>query len=175
MPIFSQKGRNMGISRENPKKGHFCPFSGFLGFFRKTGKSGDRAPARGVDVKPPSRRGLGSCKSPKWGFWPVSAPLGAWGRPPGDPGRPEKGLGTLPGLREPGRGQGFYINPSRRGPVAPPGPRGPGRHAATARGKTPHRACGALPAGEPKRASLWAREAGGLKVLVSNTRDVGKQ
>jgi len=88
-------------------------------------RPGDRAPARGVDVKHPSRArsrpGPGPPGSPRWSGTPPGVrnwsggPSGA-SRGPGDP---------LPGPR----GGWFYINPSRRGPAPAPDrvPDQPGR------------------------------------------------
>jgi len=107
--------------------------------------TGDRAPARGVDVKPPSPRWPSRTSGPG-GL--KSSPGHPRGRSAGvpDPGAlvsrtswsPGPGSGTL---RDPGRAlrprprRGFYINPSRRGPAVSrklasldPAPRGaPGR------------------------------------------------
>jgi len=59
------------------------------------------------------------------GIWGFLGPSGGLGDPRGTPGRPEKGLETPPGARETCPGQGFYINPSRRGPaVSGAGPGG---------------------------------------------------
>jgi len=140
----------------------------------RTLRRGHRAPARGVDVKPPPRRrpgtGFGPPEAPGWSRTPSRGPgdlLGAlpgpWGRgspvpDPGAgvvlhqplaavPGRPQGGrkplktpkngflaqnpdfgpfsrkmpfFGHFGISREISRG-GFYINPSRRGPVPGPG------------------------------------------------------
>jgi len=99
------------------------------------------APARGVDVKPPSRRrpetlrdpgsrnrGSGASPSPRGGY-----PRGPGSRTsgtgvPGDlPGQVREPLLGLPGpWGPPGRPRRglFYINPSRRGPAVPRGPGG---------------------------------------------------
>jgi len=59
---------------------------------------------------------------------PLQGPLRGFGEAPGDPGTGDPGLGPRMGLRGPRevpegpRGQGFYINPSRRGPAVPRGP-----------------------------------------------------
>jgi len=83
--------------------------------------AGDRAPPRGVDVKPLPAAGPGTGPGPPEGAWEAS-----WGsREPRTGSGPFQGPGFQdPRSRRPGRG-GFYINPSRRGP-APPGARGPG-------------------------------------------------
>jgi len=116
-----------GISRKMAKNGLFSGISGFLGF-SAPGYRG--APARGVDVKPPSRRGLGSGKPRNRGFGGPEASGGLPGTPGGAPGGPGKALrspGAPDGVPEPVPGQGFYINPSRRGPAVPgAGPSGPG-------------------------------------------------
>jgi len=109
-----------------------------------SGPAGDRgAPPRGVDVKPLRQGPPGSPGSPGTGLGPC--PEGPWD--PGSPGSPDPeirdprppGAGEaqnpVPGSRrvpDPVSGvpaQGFYINPSRRGPAVPgggPGDRGPG-------------------------------------------------
>jgi len=84
-------------------------------------RRGHRAPPRGVDVKatPPRPRD------------PVpGTPLGGLGGP-WDPPGPRKGLlasqgvWETPGSRRTSARGGFYINPSRRGPVPGPGGLGP--------------------------------------------------
>jgi len=107
---------------------------GFFGVFpeiRDFGLPGNRgAPARGVDVKPPSRRGPGSGKDPKSGIWGFLGPSGGLGDLPGRPGDPSRGPEDPPDGSGDPAGRGFYINPSRRGPAVPAGPgpgdRGPG-------------------------------------------------
>jgi len=99
--------------------------------------AGDRAPPRGVDVKqpPPGRppRGHGAES------WGSTGPLGPGRVPRPGPGIRDPVLASPGGLPRPGGGLsrppdpevrdrppprgGFYINPSRRGPV--PGPGGP--------------------------------------------------
>jgi len=104
-----------------PPSGATPPLRGF----RSPGPSGEghRAPARGVDVKPPSPErspGVpGLARAPGEPRTPSRGPGGS-GRPP----RPLRG----PWNPSPGsRGGWFYINPSRRGPVpgrgTPPGVR----------------------------------------------------
>jgi len=152
-------GRSGGPSgaqeAEIPQKGDFGPKSPKKGLFgptpgkpRKSAFSGSRGATggspRGVDVKPPSRGVLGVWKKAQKGpfsekrpkiailgkkahfraFWGFSAPSG----PPGATPR-----------------EGFYINPSRRGPAVPGGgwllaPRCAGAGVA-------RRASGALPRG----------------------------
>jgi len=98
--------------------------------------AGDRAPPRGVDVKPPSRgRPVPDTWSGRSGK-ALPRPGGApWAR---EPGIPDPGIGSQDpsgargtrgtprsrahAPRRPPRQGLFYINPSRRGPVAPPGP-----------------------------------------------------
>jgi len=102
---------------------------------------GRRAPARGVDVKPPPSVAPGPVPEPGIRdpeIWGLPGPLGGKVRDPGSgdlrdqgPGDCSRtGPGGLPGPlrplgapRPPRRGL-FYINPSRRGPV--PGRRVPG-------------------------------------------------
>jgi len=112
------------------------PFSGPLGTLVPGPPPGNRgAPARGVDVKPPSRgrRARGPGPSGTLRDPPLGA-RGPWSRAPGsrDPGRfPDlvprssgQGLGDppgLPGVPRPLPRRGFYINPSRRGPAVPAG------------------------------------------------------
>jgi len=110
------------------------------------------APARGVDVKPPSAPGSGDpsgTRDPGFGVSGPPLPQGGGSRardpgPPGPrvpgdpPGRVRGALLGLPGAwgrpGHPRRGL-FYINPSRRGPAVPRGPGGvPG---ATPRGEAP--------------------------------------
>jgi len=127
-------------------------------------RTGDRAPARGVDVKPlPARRsrdpGLRDLDSQApWGARegvprdPVSGIPGSGARPSG----PREGLRTPKGAPAPGqparRGL-FYINPSRRGPVPRPGTGrlGPG----TARLEV-----------TPGRPGPWGCKYGYLEVMV---------
>jgi len=73
----------------------------------------DRAPARGVDVKPPLREPGTGLPGPLRGPKRASGGLRDPGTGSGQPGAPEE-----PGSRTryPARGW-FYINPSRRGPV----------------------------------------------------------
>jgi len=110
------------------------PAPGPGGTFRP--RDGDRAPPRGVDVKPPSRRRpSGSPRPRRSGNPPPGAGEPSRAREPGIPGSRDLGPRTPPGLRYPGYSRSrahaprrpapqglFYINPSRRGPVAPPGP-----------------------------------------------------
>jgi len=82
-------------------------------------RGGDRAPARGVDVKPPSRGGpeRGS-RAPGAQIWARTPKRG-----PETSRRPLRApLGGCAPSRTPRRGL-FYINPSRRGPVPGPGAR----------------------------------------------------
>jgi len=106
-------------------------------------RTGDRAPARGVDVKEPSRRrpDPGS-RSPGSGAPPEGSPLPGYPLGPQGARFPDPGPGS-PRIPDPGsriprdlaevseglprpRGRApeglFYINPSRRGPVPGPGP-----------------------------------------------------
>jgi len=117
-----------GLPAQIPQNRGFWPKSPILGLSRLTPakgrKPGYRAPARGVDVKPPSRglpesgksgeKGLKWPKRPffgvlahfreKWGFWGISGPLGP---------------SPVPRFRG-----GFTSTP--RGGALPPAP-GPGR------------------------------------------------
>jgi len=112
-------------------------------------RDGDRAPPRGVDVKPPSRgwlsRDPGSRRSRKPSPEPGEPSLaretgipdpGIWSQDPsGAPGHPGTPRSRAPAPRRPARQGLFYINPSRRGPV-------PGRASssdATSRRVTPGR------------------------------------
>jgi len=110
---------NPGFWRKTPKIPYFWGFPAIPGERPFLGLPGYRgAPARGVDVKPPSRRGPGDPENPHFAqkgakrakitkngqkgpfscFWGFSGPLG-----------PPRGS----------RKRGFYINPSRRGPAVP--------------------------------------------------------
>jgi len=112
----------------------FSRFSGNWGFLDPAGVwrnpgsrrpllAGDRAPPRGVDVKPPSREGspagMPGLASPR----ALSGPRRGSPRPPPGP----RGPGSPPG---PGRGRGFTSTP-RGGALSPargPPPGVPGRH-----------------------------------------------
>jgi len=127
-PILAKNAQIWVFPRKSGKKAVFGHFSPFSGFWARSGKMGDRAPPRGVDVKPPPRRGPDSGKGSKKGWEPL---LGAW-EPPGEPSGaspgPREGSGTpgtrVPRSRPPARGL-FYINPSRRGPAPGAGRRPP--------------------------------------------------
>jgi len=125
---------------------------GVAGFQTPGTRDGDRAPPRGVDVKPPSREGPGGLREagkalrtcPE-GSWGPGGPGGPWSR---DPGRPSPGGGGAqngPRTRQgsgagprPRRRGGFYINPSRRGPVpAGLGSPGPGVSRTSSGGQNP--------------------------------------
>jgi len=123
----ARAGRLPGASRR--------PFSGPPGTPGTGTAPGNRgAPARGVDVKPPSADGSGRGPRPSGtrdGVSGLSCPGGGGSRIPDpvDPG--PRGPGSLPG-RPGGAGrppralgapspEGFYINPSRRGPAVPQG------------------------------------------------------
>jgi len=112
------------------------------------GQPGDRAPARGVDVKPPSREGPvpdTGVRRTRWtspgpgepvpGLWPGSRDPGTWfGSPSRGPGR-ALGPGRPRVPPRPARRGLFYINPSRQGPVPVPGT----SRSATSRRITPGR------------------------------------
>jgi len=122
----------LGPGPGNPHFGGFCwifpNFGGIRGFgpqralgdpgSPRPAPAGDRAPPRGVDVKPPSREGVAG------GHARAGQPQGPFRTPEGVPEASPgpQGPGSPPG---PCRGRGFYINPSRRGPVpgrgTPPG------------------------------------------------------
>jgi len=130
VPKKAFSGPSPGGAQKPHFWGIFGEIPGFRGFRApgpqralRTAPGNRGAPARGVDVKPPSpgRRDPvpGVPRPPGWPGSP-SGPPGGSGSPPGPP---QGALGPLPGL--PGRG--FYINPSRRGPAVPGGPLpGPG-------------------------------------------------
>jgi len=81
-------------------------------------RPGDRAPARGVDVKPPSRtRPDPGSRVPRVPQVPRT-PLGVRKRSGGPSGASQ----GSPAPGRPGRRGLFYINPSRRGPVPGRGP-----------------------------------------------------
>jgi len=99
---------------------------------RQGSAPGRRAPARGVDVKPPPGRDFGGPKKPLFGVWAPFYPQNQVPRGPPPRTKLEKGpkmaiiphfgvflgiLGPRSPFRAP-RGGCFYINPSRRGPVA---------------------------------------------------------
>jgi len=109
-PKFPRIWGNPAKPPKNPQKG--VP----RGYPAKAPKPGYRAPARGVDVKPPSAQGPETAEKAKFGQkgqkWPKTPKKALFGdfrcfggflAPLGPPG--------------PGPGRGFYINPSRRGPV----------------------------------------------------------
>jgi len=92
--------------------------------------AGDRAPPRGVDVKPRTRGRLSRLRSPGAGpGTPRGSPEPSPGARPRELGSRISTSGSGPGLGrglpDPGRSQGaprpprglFYINPSRRGPA----------------------------------------------------------
>jgi len=112
----------------------------FLGLPGATG-----GPPRGVDVKPPSRGGLGG---PEIALFGQKRRKRAKKPKNGQKGRFCGFLGILAPWGLPGRSpeRGFYINPSRRGPAVPAGA-GSRRHAAASRGKRPIGLPGALPRG----------------------------
>jgi len=94
---------------------------------REGPRDGDRAPPRGVDVKPLAEPGLPApapgLEGPRRALRTVPGPR----RGPPAPGR----LGGPDSRTRPLRRGGFYINPSRRGPVpaglvwGPTGPKSP--------------------------------------------------
>jgi len=125
-----KKGDFPGYPRKGLKTAILADFRDFPPFRRNrlpgpqrtlpAPRAGDRAPARGVDVKPPSPG------SPDPGSRVPRGPPGLW-----DPSGVRNGSGgpprALPGPRAPRRPAPrglFYINPSRRGPVPVPGPGG---------------------------------------------------
>jgi len=108
-----------------PGRGSPCRVPG------RGGRPGRRAPARGVDVKPPAGPGL---LDPKKGLFGVPDPFSPSKRDPEGvpsplktPKQPKKAYNTpfwgilaifgVSGLFLGSRGGCFYINPSRRGPV----------------------------------------------------------
>jgi len=126
------------------EKGEKGPKKGLPGVPRqKAPKRGYRAPPRGVDVKDPSKAGPDPSrkgqKGPKARKRPKKAIFRDFGH-----FSPKRGVLALRGPSGPSRGGCFYINPSRRGPVAPPGGSGV---PAPWRGGTPERGQGVSPWG----------------------------
>jgi len=106
--LFPQIWGNLGFS--DPRRGLGLP--GSPGRAPETPPGNRGAPARGVDVKPLAGTRVRGPPGPLPGLRDPF--LGSWG-PPGAPG-------PLQGPGDPSRGlrrQGFYINPSRRGPAVP--------------------------------------------------------
>jgi len=127
--FFAFSGSEPGEARGAPKWGFFREIPGNRGLGSGTPggvsgvpRDGDRAPPRGVDVKPPS-----AARSRR-----DTRALGAHSGHPAPPGPPDPvpdPLGPSQGPGEPSRASrsaGFYINPSRRGPAPGPGSRGLG-------------------------------------------------
>jgi len=121
MAIFGLFPGNTPFSAFLAKKGDFRGFSGNPGF---SGIRDRGAPARGVDVKPPSRRGRGP-EIPILGIW---GPPGSRTTPGGAPGEPSQGPKRAPeppGDRGPGpgpvRGGCFTSTPRGGAPRYPPG------------------------------------------------------
>jgi len=142
-PRYRKRGSG-GEARETPKNGVLGPFSpnsGNLAFSASRGRDprgtpgtppGNRgAPARGVDVKPPSPGGPGPGPGGCPGPWPARSPLRASGRPPGALRAPSGAPGTPSGALDAGvLHQPLAPGPrgSRRGSGGPspgPGVRGP--------------------------------------------------
>jgi len=140
-PNLAKKGPKWVFPGKKAKKanfGHFCPFSGIS---RKMGILHRGAPARGVDVKPPSRRGPGSGnpgiseKSRFLRVFGLSGPLRGLGDPGGSPGRALKGPGTRSRTPGPRFRPGVLHQPLAPAPRGSRGIplRGPGVPAATLR------------------------------------------
>jgi len=98
--------------------------------------AGDRAPPRGVDVKPTPRGAREGSQGP--GRALEGAPEGLPSRDPGI--RALGGPWTALGAQPTGLARGFYINPSRRGPVPAPGSRGPQTSRSRLSRETPEKA-----------------------------------
>jgi len=96
--------------------GHFWPFSPFSRIWYRG------APARGVDVKPPSRRGLGSGNPQKGGFCWFWSPLGLGETPGGPRGGPKRAWRPAPGPPGPRPGEGFTSTPRAGAPRFPGSP-----------------------------------------------------
>jgi len=131
-PFFRVLAGEAGKSPKMGILGDFAHFRGKWGFRGPGGtwrpglpgrpQTGDRAPARGVDVKPPSRGSPGPGPGDRGPLTRVQTPSRGPGGLPG-PLRAPSGAGN------PSRGSGsewFYINPSRRGPAPARAARGPG-------------------------------------------------
>jgi len=131
-PCTRPRGQKGGFSGTPPGRGGFWGPEDPLGSPRDLVweprlRRRRRAPARGVDVKPPSAGGLGTDPRGPGPQDPGSGHLALQGRglrrprsrirDPGPVREVWKGLPGAPGAqRPPARGL-FYINPSRRGPV----------------------------------------------------------
>jgi len=118
MPEKGKIGVFPGIWAEKAIFGHFGPFSGILG---KVLKMGYRAPARGVDVKPPPRGvpGWGNLEEiPDFGDLGLFRPLRGLGELPGRPGTPGSGVWDPPGDRESRLRPGVLHQPLAPGPCA---------------------------------------------------------
>jgi len=132
---------------QNPQK------RGFWALFQPDPQNPEKgvtgAPARGVDVKPLSKRAPGSGKCPKRAIFPK---IGV--KPLFWPKMPKKGIfrrfRPLRGLPDPSRYRGFTSTPRGGAPVAPREPReGPGDASPVqGRGQAPIGALGGLPPGE---------------------------
>jgi len=129
-PCTREFGGFGGGPRKRPKKGDFREFPHFRGKWPFPGpggswrpglpgrpQTGDRAPARGVDVKPPSPGWLGSGCRAAGAPWPVWDPETGSGDLPEAPPGPSRGRCPVP---DPGAGVVLH-QPLAAGPCPRPG------------------------------------------------------